>query len=706
MRRRQVRIPLISLVVALTAFVPTLPLEAQAPTQPPAALPLEPAAFPPFIEFELGNGLRVVLVQGDRQPVLSFRVAVLGGSLYEPAGKAGLADFVAGLLTKGSSTRSAEQFAEAIERVGGTLGASAGPDFLSVEAAVLVEDRELAFELAAEALLRPVFPSMEVELLRTQTLSALTRARSQPEAIAGRLFAATVYGDHPYGRRADEASVQGITRADLAAFHEARVRPAQALLVMAGAIDSVEAQRLAEQYFGAWSGRGASPPAARPAPQRARTEIVLVDRPGAVQSNIIVGNTTWMPTDIRGYAFAVANQILGGSGDSRLFRDLREARGWTYGAYSSVSRARGLGTFTARAEVRTEVTDSALVELLGHLRRMGDAVVPEEEFLRQQQTLVGQFPLTVETADQVAAQVANARLLGLATDYVQSYRQRLAAVTAPQVQAAARAGMRADAALVVVVGDASTLRERLESVAPVTVVDIDGQRLDVATAAAAGAATAATAHSLQLDASRLEARSDSFTVLVQGQPFGFQVTELRRDATGEWVFSEESALGPVIQQRTTVRFDAALRMRATEQSGRFQGNDLRLSVRYLGGRASGEGITPGAGQMRPVRYDDVAVPDGSVDDNLLVGLLPFVAWTPDLRFDVSVFASGKGALERRSFRVVGEEVVSVPLGTFAAYRVMYEGGEAPGTYWIESAAPHRVLKYGPAGVPLEFVRVR
>lgn len=674
-------------------------LTAPAPVQrPPAPLPMRDQQFPHFAEFELGNGLRVIVVPSEKQPVLTMRLSVSAGSLYDPSGKSGMADFVAGLLTKGAGTRDANAFAEAIERVGGTLNAVAGPDVLTVEAAVLAADRELAFSLMADALLRPTFPSDEVELLRTQTLSGLALARSQPDAVAGRIFARTVYGEHPYGRRADEASVRAITRTDLVEFHTARMRPTQALLVLAGAIDSVEAFRLAEASFGAWSGRGAAPPLARPAPQRARTEIVLVHRPGSVQSNIIVGNTTWMPTDTRGYGLAVANQILGGASDARLFQILREQRGWTYGAYSDVSRARGIGTFTATAEVRTDVTDSALVEMLRQIRRIGSEPVPSSEFERQRQTMVGRFPLQIETAGQVAAQAANARLLGLATDYVQTYRQRIAAITPEQAQSAARSGMRPDAALVVVVGDGPALRERLERIAPVTMVDIDGNPI-------VANATAASPSPLMINREQLQAGTDSFTVLVQGQPFGFQFMALTRTLDG-WEFFERSSLGPIIQQTTTVRFSPTLEMWSTEQRGRFQGSELRLDVSYTDGKARGEGITPGNGAMQNVRYANVTIPEGAIDDNLLVGLLPYFRWTLGATIPVSVFSSGKGVVESRTFRVVTEEEITVPVGTFVAYRIAYEGGEAPGTYWIEVAAPHRVLKFGPKAVPLEFVRAR
>jgi zinc protease len=665
---------------------------------PPAPLPLAEAQFPAFVEFELENGLRVVLVPSSKQPVLSMQLSVMAGTLYDPANKSGLADMVAGLLTKGAGTRSADEMSAAIERVGGTLSAYAGADFLSVATSVLTDDRELAFELLSDALLRPQFPATELDLLRTQTLSALALARSQPDAIAGRTFAKGIYGDHPYGRRADEASVRAITRNDLVEFHASRVRPAQALLVIAGAIDSVEAQRLVQRSFAAWTGRGATPPPARPAPQRARTEILLVHRPGSVQSNIIVGNTTWLPTDTRGHALDLANQILGGASDARLFSILREEKGWTYGAYSGVDKLRGLGSFTATAEVRTDVTDSALVELLAQVRRMGTQAVPRAEFERQQQTLTGRFPLTVETAQQVASQVATARLLGLANDYVQTYRQRLAALTPEQVQAAARAGMRAEAALIVVVGDGLALRERLEKVAPVTLVDIDGQPI-------AAEAMEVKAVPLALDPAALRASSDSFAVMVQGNNFGFQVMTLEPSAQG-WMFRERSVLGPIIQQSTNVEFTRAMGMLRTEQTGKFQGSDLRLNVRYINGKASGDGLTPGQAGMQEVRYADVTIPEGTIDDNLLIALLPFFKWQPGATIDVGVFSSGRGVVERRTLRVEGEESVTVPAGSFAAFRVSYTGGEATGTYWIEAAAPHRLLKFGPAGVPLEIVRVR
>ncbi len=681
------------------ALLVAAPAAAQFPTNPPVPMPLTPALFPPFAETILENGLRILVVTNHKQPVLSLTLAVPGGSFYDPTGKSGTAEMVAGLLTKGAGNRTAEQISAAIEGVGGSIGAGAGVDFLTLSATVLNDDRRLAFELLADAALRPTFPTTEIELLRKQTLSSLALAKSQPDAIAARTFAQGLFGDHPYGRSSDEVTVAAITRADLETFHRQRMRPNQAILVIAGSIDTTEARQLGEASFAAWGGVAAGSPATRPAPQRQQKEILLVHRPGSVQSNIVVGNTTWLATDTRGYALTIANQILGGASDSRLFSILRESKGWTYGSYSSVTRRRGLGNFSATAEVRTEVTDSALVELLAQLRRVGTEPMPVEEFDRQKQTLVGRFPLQIETAQAVASQVANARLLGLANDYVQTYRQRLAAVTPEQAQGAARVGMRADASLIVVVGDATKIADKLRPIAPVRMIDVDGKEV-------AAADLEVKAMALDLDRALMVPRSDSFTVMFQGQAFGFQLGTLERDGEG-WVYRERSQLATIVQQNSEVRFTGDLTMRSATQAGRIQGQEIKLDVTYVDGKASGKGVTPGQTGMVPVDYTGVEVPSGTVDDNLIQALLPYFKWTADADIKVQVLSTGKGVVQQRSYRVSGDETLTLAIGSVETYRVSASGGDSPGTYWIEKAAPHRVMKFGPVGgPPIEFVRAR
>ena len=279
----------LTLVAASLATPLATPLAAQYPTRPPAAAAVKPAQFPPFQETVLSNGLRVVLVESHRDPMVAFRLVMPAGKLFEPKGKEGTADMVAGLLTKGAGQRTADQIAEAIEAAGGSLTGFADNDFLSLAGSVLSTNAPLAFQLLGDAIARPTFPEQEVELLRTQTLSALTLEQSQPASIASRVFDAGVYGAHPYGRRATPASVRGLTRADLTAYQAARLKPRGALLVVAGDLTLDQLKALAEQSFAGWTGYPAAAPTFGAPPARARTEIVLVHRPGSVQSNIVVG---------------------------------------------------------------------------------------------------------------------------------------------------------------------------------------------------------------------------------------------------------------------------------------------------------------------------------------------------------------------------------------------------------------------------------
>ena len=470
----------------------------------------------------LPNGLRILVVESHKQPIVSLSLSFAAGSIFDPPGKEGLAEMVAGLVTKGAGTRTAEQISEAIEGAGGSLSAGVGADFLSINSTVLKTSLPLAFELIGDAAMRPTLPETEVELLRTQTLSGLQVALSQPEAIASRIFQRTLYGQNPYGRSANPASVKATTRADLVAFQRARLRPAGALLVVAGDVTLAEVRALALKTFRGWAGAPPAAPVFRAPPVRTKTELILVHRPGSVQSNILVGNLTFLPDDPRTYSAAVANQVLGGGASSRLFLILREAKSWTYGAYSRYARRKGIGSFEANTEVRTEVTDSALRETLAQLRRIATEPVPTAELEAAKGSLTGSFPLTIESADQVANAVANARLYGLAPDYVQTYRVRIGAVTAPQVQATAQATIRPAAAAIVVVGDGSKIYESLKGIAPISIVDPEGNPLTPADLTPKVAA-------LDLDLSALVPRRDSFSISLQGNQTRLAARPARQD---------------------------------------------------------------------------------------------------------------------------------------------------------------------------------
>ncbi|HEV8197642.1 MAG TPA: pitrilysin family protein, partial [Gemmatimonadales bacterium] len=570
---------------ALVLLGTVAPLAAQEyPKTPPPPGPLTPAPFPPFQETVLPNGLRILVVESHKQPIVSMSLSFAAGSIFDPAGKEGLSDMVAGLVTKGAGTRTAEQISEAIEGAGGSLNSSSGSDFLTINATVLKTSLPLAMELIGDAAIRPAFPEAEVELLRTQTLSGLQVALSQPETIASRIFQRTLYGQNPYGRSADPASVRAATRADLVAFQKARLRPSGALLVVAGDASLAEIRGLALKAFRGWVGAPPAAPAFPAPPVRTKSALILVHRPGSVQSNIVVGNLTFRPGDPRTYSASVANQVLGGGASSRLFMILREAKSWTYGAYSRYARRKGLGTFEARTEVRTEVTDSALREMLAQLRRLASEPVPTTELEAAKGSLTGSFPLSIESADQVAGAVANARLYGLAPDYVQTYRVRIGAVTAAQVQATAQATIRPNAAAIIVVGDGAKIYQSLKDIADVSIVDPEGHPLTPADLSPKVAA-------LDLDLSALVPRRDSFSISVQGNPIGWQRGVVEKSADG-FRYTEDLHIAAFVNQTTVLEIDPTGRMKSVKQTGQVQGQDASVDVVYAGGRAKGTASTP------------------------------------------------------------------------------------------------------------------
>jgi predicted Zn-dependent peptidase len=692
-------IPPLALVAAIAAALGAQsPLAAQQfPSAPPPPAPIKAAQFPPFQEATLTNGVHLILVENHRLPVLSVSLSFAGGNRYDPAGKEGTAVAVALLLTKGAGTRDADAVAAAIEGVGGALGASAGPDFLTVDANALSGDAALVFELLGDAVIRPSFADKEVELGRTQALSALQLEQSQPDAIAARFLGKGLYGDHPYGRHPDPASVKAITRDDLVAFQKSRLRPGGALLVLAGDITLAKAKQLAEGAFKGWTGTNVAAAAPAAPPTRSSTEILLVHRPGSVQSNILVGNLTWAPTDPRAYAANLANKVLGGGGDSRLFMILREQKGWTYGAYSRLTRYRGVGFFEASAEVRTDVTDSSLVELLAQVRRIRAEPVPHKEFDDSKSALVGRFPLQVETAEQVAGQVSTARLLGLPNDYVQTYRQKLAAVTPAAAQAAATAAMRPDQALIVVVGDGAKIYEKLAKIAPVKIVSPDGTVLtpdDLTVKAAA----------LDLRMERFTERSDSFAILVQGNALGYQTSKLEK-VDGGWRYTESTRIATFVQQDVDVRFTDKLVMQSVKETGKQAGQDANVDVTFTNGHAKGSATTPSQTGPKTVNVD-TDVPAGTIDGNLVAVIVPALKWASGSKFTVPVFATDKGSVVQYAIAVTGEESVKVPLGTFDAFKAEITGGEQPLTFWVEKAAPNRLIKIAFVGAPIEMQRVK
>jgi zinc protease len=668
--------------------------QAAAQATPPAPLPERPMQFPAFHEATLPNGLRLVVVENHARPVASADLYVRGGSSADPAGKQGLASMTAGLLNKGTPTRNAQQIAERIEGVGGSLSASAGDDWIDVSADVLSDQLPLALDLMSDVALHPAFAANELETSRTQRLSTLQSSLGEPGTVAARAFARQVYGTHPYGSASVPATVRAITRDDLVRYHGTYFRPGNALLVISGDVTQAQAMSMARQYFGSWTG-GAAPRTAMPAPpQLARTQIYLVHRPGSVQSNIVAGNLALRPENPDYYAVAVMSQILGGGSSGRLFQILRQQHGWTYGSYSNVSRPRDVGAFQATAEVRTEVTDSALAEMMRQVRRMRDEPVPAAELASVKSFMVGSYPLRFETPDQIASRLATDRLLGLPADAMRTYREHIAAVTAADVQRVAQKYLQPDHMAVVVVGDAGRVLSKLEPIAPVVLLDVEGRPLD-------RSAVEVRASTDRFDGSRLAPATFTYQVMVQGNALGTATATITQDGAAWRATSQLGIAMAGLSQADTVWFGNDLVASAYKLLQTQGPNQISADLRLANGRITGATKLPAAaGGDRTV--DLAAIPG-----TRLPGMDALILAVADLADGKTITYPAYGVrangVSNVTVKVVGSESVTTPAGTFDTWKMEMSGGDAPATLYVRKSLPHVLVKREVTGQPISIV---
>ncbi|MCD9046388.1 M16 family metallopeptidase [Luteimonas sp. MHLX1A] len=430
------------------------------PTELPAGLPDYDAdrALPELglIEHRLDNGLTVwVLPRQGGLPKVNYVLAVRGGLASDPKGLPGMSNLLAGLLQEGTATRSSVQIAEELQRLGASMGASASSDGLLVMASGLSSSAQPLADLFADVVRNPAFPANEVQLAKTNALQSLKAMEAQPGYQANRAMGRLLFGDHPYGNTLPtEAGITATDVTGLQAAHTARFRPDQALLVIAGPVDGDQALALARSAFGDWRGEGEGV-AAVPAPDYpTQAQFVLIPRAGSVQSAVRIGRPAFDADDDRAIPAALANTILGGGFDSRLMRNLREDKGYTYGAGSSFGlRAQG-GAFQAQADVRNEVTGAAIGEFLKEFEAMRTSAVQADELQRAKRYTAGTYLFQNQLQGAVASALASNWVLGRPADYLSSYVDRTSRVTAAQVQAVAREFFDPARQSIVVVGDA------------------------------------------------------------------------------------------------------------------------------------------------------------------------------------------------------------------------------------------------------------
>jgi zinc protease len=421
-----------------------------------------PYEFPSLAQARLDNGLSVLVADLPGRPLVSASVVIPTGAVDEPADEGGAAVLAARALTEGTERYDAVALIEASERLGASIHADAGWDATSVSIDVPTSRLRAALELLAEVLLRPTFPPAEVERLRDERLNDLLQAQADPRRRADEAFIDTIYApDSPYHRPSGGAR-ETVERLDAGVLRRAYARtvdPSRATLVVAGDLGGQDAVAMAHDLLDAWTAPEAPLGGGTIVDTAAATErrIRVVHRPGSVQTEIRIGHPG-LPRRIPDFhAVSVMSAILGGLFNSRLNMQLREAKGYTYGASAGFDMRRGAGPFSARAAVNTEVTVPAVLDTLAELERMRDTSVEASELAAARDFLVGVFPLRFETPGAVAAALSGLAIHGLPVEELIEYRRRIEAVGIDEVAAAAREHLRIGEAAIVLVGDADAI---------------------------------------------------------------------------------------------------------------------------------------------------------------------------------------------------------------------------------------------------------
>jgi zinc protease len=466
------------------AVLASAPASAQVPDwpseRPPEPLPSRDVKFPPYQIRTLPNGLQVIAVSHHEQPAVSLRLIVRAGGAQDPENRPGLATLAATLLDQGTTTKSAEQVAQAIDSIGGAMGVGAGLDLSTVFAAVMRDSLNVGLDLVADVVRNPAFAPEEIERQRQQMVSSMKVSYEDPDFIADSVFDRLVYGFHPYGKpdAGTPESLSAITRADLQAFHKRWFVPNNAILAIVGDVTAEQAFAGAGRAFGNWP--RAEVPAAVPSEVPPATRrVVVIDRPGAVQTEIRVGHIGVPRKHPDFLALDIALKILGGEGGNRLHRVLRSERGLTYGAEAKITALKDAGDIVASTDTRSDTTAEALRLMVEEIARLRRERVNLRELADAQAYLTGSFPLTIETPGAIALQVLNAVVYGLDLEELQNYRERVTRITPDDIQRVAQQYLHPDRLSIVLVGDANVFAKQLPAIGFEKVERISLNQLDL-----------------------------------------------------------------------------------------------------------------------------------------------------------------------------------------------------------------------------------
>lgn len=439
-----------------------------------------PLRVPTWTKTKLANGADLIVVEKRNLPLIAVNIDFVGGAAnYESADKIGAASFAAQMLSEGTTTKNANQLSNAQQMLGTQIVAQVGNESGTIAFTSLKNKFEPAMALLADMLLNSTFPDSSLERNRARTLVALTQAKDQPNAIAANVFSKVTYGDdHPYGRILSERTVKAITRDDVMSFAKAYFRPGRAVITVSGDIDATTARAVVEKTLAAWAAGGERPTFAyNPVPVPRQRTIYLVDKPKAAQSVFVLGEPGPARNTPDYFALSVMNRLLGGMFQSRLNHDIREVKGYSYGANSSFGFGRGPGAFRAGGGIVSAKSDSALIAFMTHFKGVqGDMPFTDEEVRIGKESLIQSLPSRFSTVDGIGGAIASIYTQDLPETYFKDYAAKINAVTKDDLTRVARKYIDIDHMNLVIVGDRASIEAPLKAtgIAPIQILDVDG----------------------------------------------------------------------------------------------------------------------------------------------------------------------------------------------------------------------------------------
>lgn len=421
-------------------------------------------SLPKIERATLDNGLRILVVEHRELPVVQVQLLIRSGADADIAEKAGVASLTADMLDEGTKTRTSLQIADQLDFIGASAATYANYDASIGSLLTLKEHLSNAMDIFSDVILNPTFPEKEFERLKSELLTDLLAQKVRPDVIAGNIFNSKLFGaQHPYSQSVDgsDESVKNISLNDLKEFYNNYYAPNNASLIIVGDISKTEAVAVVKQFFGNWKKKNI-PPLKLFNPQiSTENRIYLVNKDNAPQSQIRLGNIGIERRSPDFYAVNILNQIIGAT-NGRLFLNLREAKGYTYGAYANFSMRKSAGPFTAYSGVKTEVTDSALIEFFKEINRIRDELVPDAEFELYKTAVIQRLPRIFETPAQIAGQLMALELFNLPDDFFSTLVEKYKAITPADIQRVAKKYLHPTNLTVVVVGDVKNIKEKIE----------------------------------------------------------------------------------------------------------------------------------------------------------------------------------------------------------------------------------------------------